>query len=112
MGGSQQTERAVELALEWLARHQAADGHWDGQRFDDHCGECDGQTEVPVNVAVTGLSILCFLGAGHTSAADGPYRETVSNAVTWLVQLQHPDGDLRNDEETMSPPSPCPRRSV
>ena len=37
MGGSQETERAVAMALDWLARHQSPDGRWAGARFDDRC---------------------------------------------------------------------------
>ncbi|MHC4093783.1 MAG: carboxypeptidase regulatory-like domain-containing protein, partial [Planctomycetota bacterium] len=100
MGGSEETERAVKLALKWLADHQNHDGHWDGLRFDDGCGGCGGQTEYEVDVALTGLSLLCFLGAGHTHVEDGPYQDNVGRAMVWLLNRQQPNGDLR-DGETM-----------
>lgn len=99
-GGSEQTERAVALALRWLADHQSPDGRWDGEEFDAACGGCGGETAVDVDVALTGLSLLCFLGADHTHTRDGPYRDTVDRGLSWLVDGQTPEGDLR-DGETM-----------
>ncbi|MEW6251835.1 MAG: carboxypeptidase regulatory-like domain-containing protein, partial [Planctomycetota bacterium] len=101
-GGSPETEAAVARALRWLAAHQSADGHWDGKQFDAGCSACGGETSYDVNVALTSLSLLCFLGAGHTPAADGPYRGTVSRAVTWLLRQQAADGDLRHGETMYS----------
>jgi len=97
-GGSVATEQAVERALAWLARHQHPDGHWDAASFDVDCGQCGGETEVAADVALTGLSTLCFLGAGHTHKTGGPYRDTVARSLRWLVARQRPDGDLRADE--------------
>lgn len=100
LGGSAKTEQAVADALTWLARHQSADGHWDGALFDDGCGRCGGQTDVVADRALTGLSLLAFLGAGHTPAVEGPYRDHTSRALRWLLDRQDADGDLRG-EETM-----------
>ena len=100
LGGTAETERAVELALKWLAAHQSKDGHWDGLHFDAECSGCGGQTEAKVDAALTGLSLQCFLGAGHTHTGDSPYRENVARALVWLLNHQGPDGDLR-DGETM-----------
>lgn len=99
-GGDERTEKAVRDALRWLAAHQSADGSWNGGTFDRDCGRCDGRTEYDVDVALTGLSLLCFLGAGHTHVAPGPYQDNVQRAIEWLVQRQRADGDLR-DGETM-----------
>lgn len=100
MGGTSETEQAVQRALRWLAAHQSADGHWDGATFDEQCGACGGQTEYDVDVALTGLSLLCFLGAGHTHTGEGVYQQNVQRGITWLLARQKPDGDLR-DGETM-----------
>lgn len=101
MGGTEATEAAVELALKWLARHQHPDGRWDADGFDDDCGECGGTTTIAADHALTGLGLLCFLGAGHTHAAPGPYQDNVDRAIRWLVEGQKPDGDLRGSRETM-----------
>ncbi|MCC6425477.1 MAG: PD40 domain-containing protein [Phycisphaerales bacterium] len=98
MGGSADTENAVGLALGWFARHQEADGRWTGREFDDRCGSCDGDAAFDADAAMTGMALLCYLGAGHTHQADGPYREVVSKAITWLVQRQAQNGDLRRGE--------------
>jgi hypothetical protein len=100
MGGSEATEKAVAAALNWLAAHQSRDGHWDGDGFDRRCGECGGETDLEVDVGLTGLALLCFLGANHTSQQDGPHREVVERGISWLLKLQASDGDLRA-EETM-----------
>lgn len=100
MGGSSDTERAVAAALKWLAAHQSPDGRWDGEHFDDGCGRCGGETDIQADMALTGLSLLSFLGAGHTHIDDGPYRDVVRRGLDWLVTQQADDGDLRG-EETM-----------
>lgn len=96
-GGNERTEKAVAAALNWLAQHEHRDGHWDGAGFDDACS-CGGDTEYEVDVALTGLSLLCFLGAGHTHVKDGPYRENVQRGLRWLLKRQDERGDLRGDE--------------
>jgi hypothetical protein len=98
MGGSAETERAVGMALEWFACHQEPDGRWTGRHFDDRCGHCDGAAEFDADAAMTGMALLCYLGAGHTHQADGPYREVVGKALKWLVARQAPSGDLRRGE--------------
>ncbi len=102
MGGSRETEAAVSRALAWLARHQSADGSWKGRDFDANCGGCDGATSYQVDVALTGLSLLAFLGADHTHTRSGPYQENVRRGLTWLAERQRPDGDLRAGETMYS----------
>src|SRR5207249_4453168 len=44
-GGTDDTERAVAAALNWLARHQNPDGSWSLEKFSDRCrygAKCDG----------------------------------------------------------------------
>ncbi|MBX3381852.1 MAG: hypothetical protein KF805_17290, partial [Phycisphaeraceae bacterium] len=98
MGGSAETEKAVGLALEWFARHQEADGHWSGKNFDAHCEACAAPAQIDADAAMTGIVLLCYLGAGHTHVADGPYREPIARALKWLVNRQSPTGDLRRGE--------------
>jgi hypothetical protein len=103
LGGSDETEQAVNLALAWLARHQSADGRWDSRDFDDSCGHCNGSSRVKSDVALTGLAVLCFLGADHTHVKDGPYKDTVARALRWLLERQSEGtGDLRSGETMYS----------
>lgn len=102
MGGSAETERAVTMALDWFKAHQRPDGRWSGQHFDDECGKCGGAAEINSDAAITGITLLCFLSAGHTHATDGPYRTLVDKALGWLVSRQAPSGDLRRGETMYS----------
>jgi hypothetical protein len=102
LGGSEDTEKAVAAALDWLARHQSPDGLWDGDGFDERCGQCEGTTEIAADIALTGLSVLCFLGADHHHEKDGPYRQHVDRALGWLVKQQGENGDLLGDETMYS----------
>ena len=111
-GASPASEQAVERALDWLKRHQDADGRWDAAtaRFDDgtvkkgdddftvHCppGEtCFGECLYwEADTALTGLALLAYLGAGYTHT-DGKYAETIGKGIGFLVREQKPNGDLR-----------------
>ena len=112
-GASLASEQAVERALDWLARHQdLADGRWDGgtARFRDgsiaqdddsftiHCpaGEvCFGECYYwEADTALTGLSLLAYLGAGYTHI-DGKYAPVVAKGLEFLLRSQKADGDLR-----------------
>ncbi len=74
LGGSAKTEEAVELALDWLARHQASDGRWSCTDFGRFCppGEqCTGTAiEHNSDIGVTALSLLAFSGAGIPTSAN------------------------------------------
>ncbi|MDX2038892.1 MAG: prenyltransferase/squalene oxidase repeat-containing protein [Isosphaeraceae bacterium] len=111
-GASEESEQAVERALDWLSRHQDADGRWDGgtARYKDgsiaendddylvHCpaGDlCFGPCYYwEADTALTGLSLLAFLGSGYTHV-DGKYASTVAKGLDFLRSQQKPDGDLR-----------------
>jgi hypothetical protein len=117
-GASVVSEQAVERALDWLARHQDADGRWDGgtARYEDgtavegdddftvHCppgqtcfGEC---AYFEADTALTGLALLTYLGAGYTHK-DGKHATTVSKGLDFLLAQQKPDGDLRGPSRTV-----------
>ncbi|MCA9300797.1 MAG: terpene cyclase/mutase family protein, partial [Phycisphaerales bacterium] len=98
LGGTKETEQAVQDALRWLARHQSRDGHWSASQFDDDCGMCGGESSISADKALTGLALLCFLAADHTHVEDGPYRDTVARGLAWLVEQQRTNGDLRRRE--------------
>ena len=112
-GATLESEQAVERALDWLARHQdATDGRWDGGTarfrdgsvaFDDdsftiHCpaGEvCFGECFYwEADTALTGLSLLAFLGSGYTHQ-EGKFAPVVGKGIDFLLRSQKRDGDLR-----------------
>jgi hypothetical protein len=103
MGGDVQTEKAVETSLRWLARHQSAEGHWDSFTYDRGCGHCPGGPQQnKVDIALTGLSTLCFLAAGHAPDRAGQFGGNVSRALDWLLARQALDGSLLADESMYS----------
>jgi len=101
-GGDDKTENAVALALEWLAKHQSRDGRWDADNF-DHTGECGGETDAQVDIAITSLALLAFLGADYTHTRESEYQANVAGAIDWLVRQQDASGSLLGIEsrETM-----------
>jgi len=94
LGGSKATENAVEQALAWLAKTQSDDGRWDvdGFKLLRECGGAGDRTDG--DVALSGLSLLAYLGAGYTHA-QGRHAKTVRKGLNWLVTGQKSDGDLR-----------------
>lgn len=96
-GGTPASEAAVAAGLAWLARHQGGDGSW---RFDlSNCrcaGACRHPGSITSTTASTGLALLAFLGAGHTSGV-GPHQETVTRGLYHLLDRLRPTprgGDL------------------
>jgi hypothetical protein len=86
---------AVLAALAWLKAHQSPDGHWDADAFSTMCvkNTCDGPGNSVHDVGVTGLALLCFLGAGYTHADEsGPFVSTVKNGLKYLLEAQDQDG--------------------
>ena len=86
-GGNDESERAVELALRWLANHQELNGSWSlnfpaGPHCGNQCGD-PGQKS-PAKNAATALAILPFLGNGQTHR-EGPYAEVVQLGLEYLT---------------------------
>ncbi|MBI4586847.1 MAG: terpene cyclase/mutase family protein [Planctomycetes bacterium] len=98
-GCNEASEQAVRAALEWLRRHQSADGSWKGRDFTGMCEKpCanadskhgDGRGWAGHDIGVTGLAMLAFAGFGHTHQ-DGFYQEYVEclkKAVKFLKSIQ------------------------
>ncbi len=97
-GGSESTERAVEMGLDFLARHQFPDGHWSLDRLPaaDRVDSGWGAGQMNADTAGTGLSLLAFLGAGYTHREE-KYRTVVRSGLDWLVANQQADGRLFSD---------------
>ncbi|MDA1232976.1 MAG: terpene cyclase/mutase family protein, partial [Planctomycetota bacterium] len=90
LGGSPESEDAVERGLAWLASTQSPDGHWSIRGF-------PGDATFQADSAATGLALLAYLGAGYTHQS-GKYQHVVDRGVKWLLEHQKPNGDLFADE--------------
>ncbi|MEI7902650.1 MAG: hypothetical protein WCK89_20560, partial [bacterium] len=86
LGGSEQTESAVERALAWLAANQEPDGRWALSKTGGSSGH---------DAAGTGFALLTFLGRGVKPGDGSPYSGVVSNALSWLVGNAKLNGDMR-----------------
>jgi hypothetical protein len=100
---TKETEKAVQMGLEYLARHQDADGSFDPQRFRQQCDlapPCSVGTGTRIQedpVSRTGLSILAFLGAGY-SPESGKFKVVLRRGLEYLMGRQQACGDyLTND---------------
>lgn len=97
-GGSEETEQAVSAALAWLASQQRPDGRWDPRMTGGGVERAElGQERRGAGLrsdnGITGLALLAFLGAGHTTE-KGEHREVVARGVDYLVRTQTADGFL------------------
>lgn len=105
-GGNAASEAAVARGLEWIALHQAADGHWGLHDFNKHAREKVGGKFVPGgdnstpnttrrnDTAGTAFGLLPFLAAGitHKSSAKKneqvDYSKVVNAGLMWLMAKQ------------------------
>lgn len=95
-GGSVESEKAVARALDWLARHQKADGSW-SLDHKPQCAKgkgCPASPHLDGDAAATGLGLLPFLGAGQSHTEKGKFQDNVQRGIDWLRKLQHKDGEI------------------
>jgi hypothetical protein len=87
-GGGADTERAVAMALKWLAARQHSGGSWAARpgRAASAADNCE--------LATTAIALLAFLGAGY-GPAKGQYRNCVAGALQWLISNQQENGSWR-----------------
>ncbi|MCB9833022.1 MAG: terpene cyclase/mutase family protein [Planctomycetes bacterium] len=95
-GGEERLNITVDRALTWLSQHQEADGSWDADGFPARGNPklgplCDGKGGALYDVGVSGLALLCFLGAGETQRS-GPFKDTVARGLRWLKSQQDAEG--------------------
>lgn len=100
-GGSVKTERAVELALRWLADNQQEDGSWSsrktgGGREDKVFGHDRDGAGAKADCGITALATLSFLASGQ-SHLEGQYQKEIQRGLEFLVRSQHSNGDLSGD---------------
>ncbi|MDB5351142.1 MAG: hypothetical protein JWN86_2389 [Planctomycetota bacterium] len=94
-GGTVESEKAVELGLDWIARHQRPDGAW-SLDTNPYCkgAPCPDAASMITDTGATGLALLPLLGAGHTHTSPGRYQKTLERGLFWLVKMQKPTGEL------------------
>ena len=98
-GGSEESEKAVENSLKWMASIQESEGHWSSARHGGGADKIDPQGQDRAgggkfaDSGVTGLVVLSFLGAGYTHER-GPYTAEVRRALNWLIARQSANGYL------------------
>ncbi|MFM7152133.1 MAG: prenyltransferase/squalene oxidase repeat-containing protein, partial [Gemmataceae bacterium] len=68
----------VNKGLDWLAKNQFKDGHWEG---------VNGQYAV----SMTALGGMALLGEGST-IREGKYRDNIRRAANWLMDRVQPNG--------------------
>lgn len=98
-GGTVESEQAVNAGLVWLQSIQQSDGSWHFARVGP---EAAAGRFSRTEVGATSLALLCFLGAGHTHANDGPYRETVEKGLSYIgsqAEIVQGTADLRGQYE-------------
>jgi hypothetical protein len=99
VGGTPESELGVAGGLEWLARHQADDGHWGpdclgpGGLCCEREHPCSGNGQ-KFEAALTGLAVLAFQAGGHYDFNDHPYSDRVRRGLDWLVARQGPNGEI------------------
>ncbi len=90
-GGTEGSERAVELALQWIRNHQNPDGSWSFQHLGGNCPCPDlGTLDAAFNGG-TAMALLPFLGAGHTHK-EGQYQREVQAGLYYLLSRQKTNG--------------------
>ena len=101
-GATKQSERSVAAALNWLSRHQSADGSWN-LNHTSRCrsGTCSGPGETQSNSAATALGLLPFLAAGQTHQSKGPYQKNITGGINYLIKIQNREGDLSQGAHQM-----------
>lgn len=87
-GGNDASEKAVSLALVWLAEHQMPDGSWSfNHTLAPSCRKTcrnPGSLEEARNAA-TAMALLPFLGAGQTHK-EGQYKKVVNGGLYFLTR--------------------------
>ncbi|MGH7227213.1 MAG: prenyltransferase/squalene oxidase repeat-containing protein, partial [Gemmataceae bacterium] len=79
---SPEQRKAVQKGLDWLAKNQHKDGHWEafGGQFP---------------VAMTGISAMALLMEGST-IREGKYKDNIRRAADWLMSHSMPNGMIGN----------------
>lgn len=105
-GGTAESEAAVAAGLDWLARHQADDGHWGADCFGSRCdpiAPCS-QPGKSFQPAQTALALLAYQAGGNFDFNGEKYSDRVKRGLEWLVARQDSDGSLLGEESLSAMP--------
>ena len=94
-GGTAKSEKSVEDGLDWIVRHQRADGSW-GLDYHEQCqgSVCSFQPVMSTDTGATGLALLPLLGAGYIHTVKSRHQDAVRRGISWLIENQQADGNL------------------
>ena len=101
-GGTAESEKSVNTGLTWLQKIQKPDGSWSFGSVGEAGSPGSMQT---TDAGATALALLTFLGGGHTHEIKGPYKETVTKGLAWLIKQGQPTSaglDLRGRAQANS----------
>jgi hypothetical protein len=104
LGATAESERAVRMALKWMADNQAPDGNWisashGGGEERLVAGRNRFQAGARADTGITGLALLAFLARGHTHQ-EGEHQSTVRHGLEYLIEKQAADGSLGGEATT------------
>ena len=89
-GTTEESEKAVEAGLQWIAKHQENDGGW---RFDlgmcGRRGDCRNPGTHSSRTAATAVALLPFLGAGYTPLDKSPHGRVVERGIRFLMDSKN-----------------------
>jgi HEAT repeat protein len=102
VGSTTASENSVQLALDYLARHQDPSGAFDQQHFLDMCVKpgcpvSDGSRVQFDCVGVSGLCTLAFFGAA-CEPGKGRYGGVLDRAMEYMLSRQLPLGDYVDND--------------
>jgi len=88
---------ATEAGLRWLKKHQSPNGQWSATRYFSNCTDaikCEPGADASgdEDAAMTGYSVLCFLGQGYDHKTPNKFRPVVKRGIEYLISIQKPDG--------------------
>jgi hypothetical protein len=86
-------ESSLRFSLQWLKRHQHAEGMWSARSFGQLCeGDgCAGAGADPHDVGVTALAVLAILEAGPVGDR---LQDAARKGLSWLGEQQGLDGGV------------------
>ena len=94
-GGTDDSESAVKLGLEWIVKHQLRDGSWS---FDHRVGpgrfrDSPNPGELTeAHFAATAMALLPLLGDGQTHL-EGKYKDSVQAGLNYLMKNAQRNGN-------------------